>query len=134
MNYSIKSILLIDDDQDDKFFFARALREVESEIDLMTASDGKDALKKLEERIPDMILLDLNMPVMNGISFLKIRKRDKILREIPVVVYTDGLNVFDESEVMQLGAYGVIIKANDLKGTIRIITEIVKMSFIRMSA
>lgn len=134
MSYSIKSILLVDDDQDDKFFFAKALEEVESNTSLTTAADGAEALEKLKFTDPDIILLDLNMPGMNGVAFLKKIKNEKKLREIPVIIYTDGLSIFDESEALKLGAYTIILKPIDFKEAIKIITEILKMNFIRMSA
>lgn len=134
MNYSIKSILLVDDDQDDKYFFSKALSETGQEIHLATAANGAAALEKLQQFTPDIILLDLNMPVMNGISFLKHIKKDKQLKDIPVIIYTDGLSVFDEAEALKLGAYQVITKPLDLKGTIDVILGIIQMSFIRMSA
>jgi CheY-like chemotaxis protein len=134
MSYSIKSILLVDDDQDDKYFFSKALNETGEEINLATAANGADALEKLKQFIPDVILLDLSMPVMNGISFLKHIKKDKLLKDIPVIIYTDGLSVFDEAEALKLGAYQVITKPLDLKGTINVILGIIRMSFIRMSA
>lgn len=134
MNYSIKSILLVDDDQDDKYFFSKALSEIEQEIDLATAANGTEALGKLQRFNPDIILLDLNMPVMNGISFLKHIKKDKNLKDIPVIIYTNGLSVFDETEALKLGAYQVITKPLDLKGTRDVIMGIIQMSFIRMSA
>ncbi|MCE3280353.1 MAG: response regulator [Bacteroidetes bacterium] len=134
MSYSIKSILLVDDDQDDKYFFSKALNETGQEVQLATAANGAEALEKLQQFTPDVILLDLNMPVMNGVSFLKQIKKNKFLKDIPVIIYTDGLSIFDEAEALKLGAYQVITKPLDLKGTVNVIIEIIKMSFIRMSA
>jgi CheY-like chemotaxis protein len=134
MSYSIKSILLVDDDQDDKYFFSKALGETGEDVQLVTAANGAEALEKLQQFIPDVILLDLNMPVMNGVSFLKQIKKNKFLKDIPVIIYTDGLSIFDEAEALKLGAYQVITKPLDLKGTVNVIFEIIKMSFIRMSA
>jgi CheY-like chemotaxis protein len=133
-NYSIKSILLVDDDQDDKYFFAKALGEAGPDVALTTAIDGANALEKLQFMNPDVILLDLNMPGMNGVTFLKTIKKDKLLRDIPIIIYTDGLSVFDENEALKLGAYCVMIKAIDFKGTVTAISEILRMNFIRMSA
>jgi CheY-like chemotaxis protein len=134
MSYSIKSILLVDDDQDDKFFFAKALGQLDTDTQLSTACDGADALEKLKFSNPDVILLDLNMPVMNGVAFLKKIKSEKSLRDIPVIIYTDGVSVFDENEALKLGAYTIILKPIDFKGAVDIISGILQMSFIRMSA
>ena len=136
MSYSIKSILLVDDDQDDKYFFAKALDKLETseDVQLSTACDGADALEKLKFCNPDVILLDLNMPVMNGVAFLKKIKSEKSLKDIPVIIYTDGVSVFDEAEALKLGAYTIILKPIDFKGAVDIISGILQMSFIRMSA
>ncbi|HEX8517216.1 MAG TPA: response regulator [Bacteroidia bacterium] len=134
MSYSIKSILLVDDDQDDKYFFSKALGEIEHEVELTTARHGEEALEKLKTEQPDIILLDLNMPVMNGIAFLKSIKKNKNLKDIPVIIYTDGLSIFDENEAIKLGAYEVLMKPIDFKSTVAVITDILQKSFIRMSA
>src|SRR3954471_23757949 len=104
MNSSINSILLIDDDQDDKFFFHTALQEVNENVQLYTAENGVDALDKLKFVKPDLILLDLVMPRMNGVVFLKMLKRNKYLSDIPVVIYTTDLSIFQENELYSLGA------------------------------
>ena len=135
MNYAtIKSILLVDDDQDDKYFFAKALEEQEMNIELKTATDGADAFEKLNENIPDLILLDLNMPKMNGMAFLKLIKKIKHLKDIPVIIYTTHTSVFDEIKTKQLGAYGVFIKPAEFQKTVDTISEILQMNFVRMSA
>jgi CheY-like chemotaxis protein len=134
MSYSIKQILLVDDDQDDKYFFSKALSESGKEINLVTASNGKEAIEKISFAMPDLVLLDLNMPVMNGIAFLRQIKKDKLMRDLPVIIYTDGLSIFDENEALELGAYQVIMKPSNLAGTVDVINGLTKMSFIRMSA
>lgn len=134
MNHSTKSILLVDDDQDDKYFFYKALQTVDETVELSTAFDGRDALEKLQFNMPDLILLDLNMPRMNGLMFLKEIKKNKMLKDIPVIVYTTFVSVFDENEVLKYGAYRVYIKPSDYNETINVITEILQMNFIRMTA
>jgi CheY-like chemotaxis protein len=130
----IESILLVDDDLDDKYFFSMALDEVNERITLFTASDGKEALEKLQFIRPDVILLDMVMPGMNGASFLKAIKRDRTLSDIPVIIYTTSLSIFDESEMLKLGAYHVYIKPVSLPDTIAIIKEIVEPHEVKTSA
>jgi CheY-like chemotaxis protein len=135
MSYSsTKSIMLVDDDQDDKYFFYKAMQEVDDSVALYSACDGVDAMEKLQFIMPDLILLDLTMPRMNGITFLKERKKDKRLRSIPVIVYTSDLSLFDENEVMKLGAYQVIVKPAEYRSTVQTIASILETRFIRMSA
>lgn len=134
MSYSkIKSILLVDDDQDDLYFFSKALEKFDVEIDLITAIDGILAIEKLESKIPDVILLDLNMPRMNGMAFLRFIKKAKHLKNVPVIIYTTRINIFDETEALKLGAYAVFIKPAEFYKTVETISEILGMNFIRMT-
>jgi CheY-like chemotaxis protein len=134
MKEQIEHLMLIDDDQDDKYFFATALGEVDPNIKLYTAAEGGDAFEKLKEFTPDLILLDLVMPGINGITFLKLIRKDKRLSKIPVVVYTSDLSIFDEKEVLKLGADKVVIKANDFQGTVENISALLKISPLKQSA
>ncbi|MBA3971826.1 MAG: response regulator [Bacteroidetes bacterium] len=133
-HYTIKSILLVDDDRDDIYFFSKALEEFETNIELATAGDGFEAFEKLQMSVPDVILLDLNMPRMNGMAFLKAIKKIKNLKGIPVIIYTNNVSVFDEAELLKLGAYAVFTKPDDFDKTVSTISELLQMSFIRMSA
>ena len=78
-----------------------------------TATDGKAALEILNDRRkPDLILLDINMPEMDGIEFLRILKGNDKLKRIPVVLVTGVIQVEKISEGLDLGAVGYIEKAN----------------------
>jgi CheY-like chemotaxis protein len=134
MNSGIKSILLIDDDQDDKYFFATALEEVDQEVVLHTAGDGIEGLARLEILRPDLIMADLIMPRMNGLAFLKELSRKKNLKHIPVVIYTANLSIFDEQELKKLGAGHVYIKPVDYDSTVSRIREILNTEVYLKSA
>jgi len=134
MNYSaIKSILLVDDDRDDIYFFSKALEVCETELTLLTAGNGLEAFERLKEHLPDVILLDLNMPKMNGITFLQAIKKMKHLRDIPVIIYTSQMNIFDEAHLLELGAYAVFKKPEELDKTVKTIKGLLRMNFIRMA-
>jgi CheY-like chemotaxis protein len=134
MNKQIQHILLVDDDQDDRYFFATALEEVDPSVRLSTAAEGGEAYEKLSRIKPDLILLDLVMPGINGVTFLKLVKRDPALAGIPVVVYTSDLSIFEEQDVTALGAAKVIIKANDFGGTVEHIAGLLNISQLKQSA
>ena len=74
--------------------------------------DGQDALNILEESKPDLILLDINMPKLDGIEFLKRVKADDKLRGIPIILITGVIQVEKVSKCLDLGAVGYIEKAN----------------------
>jgi DNA-binding response OmpR family regulator len=85
---------------------------------LVHTPNGKEAFEYLtgegNER-PCIILLDLNMPKMNGVELLKIIKADDVLKKIPVVVLTTSRDTEDKFETFELGAAGYIVKPADYK-------------------
>ena len=102
---SKRPILLVEDDKVDAMTVKRALDEIKVVNRLDIAGNGEEALSK-----PCVILLDLNMPKMNGIEFLKIAKKDKRLRRIPVVVLTTSEEEQDRVNSFDLGVAGYMIK------------------------
>jgi CheY-like chemotaxis protein len=131
---TLRSILLVDDDKDDQYFFYKALEEVDSSVDLYAAGDGNEAFEKLRFLRPDLILLDLVMPGMNGVTFLKTIKQQKALSNIPVVVYTTDLSIFREKELLSLGAEKIIYKPEQFTNTVNIIQDLLKMPQMLQSA
>jgi len=107
-----KILFLVDDDPDDKDIFQEALKVIDKNIVCYTASDGKDALNKLREALflPDVVFLDLNMPVMNGKDCLRELKEDKDLKHIPVVVYSTSAAEKEKTNCLKLGAVHFISK------------------------
>jgi CheY-like chemotaxis protein len=108
-----RPILLVEDDDIDAMTTQRALDELKVVNKLIHTVDGEDALKYLREgdnRQPCVILLDLNMPRMNGFEFLKVVKADAVLRKIPVVVLTTSDAEEGIVESYNLGVAGYIVK------------------------
>jgi CheY-like chemotaxis protein len=101
-----KICLLVDDDPDDQEVFLTALSDVSSTALCLVAPDGDRALEILhnQETIPDYIFLDLNMPRMNGFEFLAAMKKSKVLRDIPVIVYSTTSQQGQIDQVRKLGA------------------------------
>jgi len=122
-----KPILLVEDDSIDAMTVKRALQDLNVTNPLVHKGNGEEALEYLRNpnsTEPCLILLDLNMPKMNGIEFLKIIKSDDTLREIPVVVLTTSDEQRDIVESFQLCVAGYMLKAVDYKKfveTIRVI-------------
>lgn len=108
------SILLIEDDELDIISVQRSLKKLESEYELHTAYNGIEALEMLRDSklalSPDVILLDLNMPKMNGIEFLKSLRADKQLKDTRVFVMTTSSESADRDAAENLGISGFIIK------------------------
>ncbi len=108
--------MIIDDDEDDRFAFTSALKEMLSSTECMEADSGDKALLQLRESeiLPDFIFLDINMPRMNGYDCLKELKGDKKLQNIPVIMYSTSLTEQSIKEFRTLGASSYLIKPNDL--------------------
>jgi CheY-like chemotaxis protein len=105
-------VLIIDDDEDDRFFMELAFRTDSPYTQLRLASGGKQALNLLKtvQPLPDVILLDLNMPGMNGFDVLVQLKESTAYRSIPVVILTTSNDSTDRGRAHQLGATEFITK------------------------
>ena len=118
-------LLLIEDSPSDVRLTAEVLREVSPAIHLTTASDGTAALNLLAERHrqkqapPDLILLDLNLPLMHGHEVLERIKTTAGMRHIPIVVLTTSRAEQDALRCYELGANALINKPVDLNGFVR---------------
>lgn len=114
------AILLVDDDQVDIMTVQRAFKRNNILDPLFVVGNGREALEFLKHQgqyadpekfpRPGIILLDLNMPVMNGIELLKVIKIDESLKKIPVIVLTTSKEENDRVESFNLSVAGYIIK------------------------
>lgn len=106
------NILFIEDDAIEGIRLNRALVSLNQKHRLIEVSNGLDALNylKSENNLPDIILLDLNMPKLNGLEFLKILKTDQFLKIIPTIVFTTSNNGKDITECYKVGIAGYILK------------------------
>ncbi|OEU61676.1 MAG: two-component system response regulator [Desulfobacterales bacterium PC51MH44] len=113
---SSNPILLVEDDDVDVMTVKRALKDLDIKNQLVCTANGEDALEYLKNngnKKPCIILLDLNMPKMNGIEFLQIVKADDTLKEIPVIVLTTSSQQQDIAESFKLSVAGYIVKSVD---------------------
>lgn len=120
-------ILLIEDDEVDLMTVERALHEIHITNPLQIARNGEDALAMLQDpgnKRPGIILLDLNMPRMNGVEFLRAVKSDAELRRMPVVVLTSSREEQDRVESFNLGVAGYMIKPVDYRQFVEVVRTI----------
>ncbi|ADE13052.1 response regulator [Sideroxydans lithotrophicus] len=118
MRTADKPILLVEDDQVDVMTVIRALGEIRVTNPIVNRENGEEALKYLRDpgsERPCIILLDLNMPIMNGIEFLQIVKQDENLKRIPVVVLTTSEEQQDKIRSFDLGVAGYMAKPVDYR-------------------
>lgn len=124
---SEKPILLVEDDAIDRMTVERALREIRVTNTLEMVGNGEEALEFLRDPAreqPGIILLDLNMPKMNGIEFLKFVKADESLRRIPVVVLTTSKDEQDRVDSFNLGVAGYMVKPVDYMQFVEVVKAI----------
>jgi CheY-like chemotaxis protein len=108
-----KPILLVEDDRVDVMAVKRSINELDIRNPLVVKSNGEEGLIYLNDEqnpLPAMILLDINMPKMNGIEFLRVIKQLERLRRLPVIVLTTSQEDQDRFESFDLGASGYMLK------------------------
>lgn len=126
----VSSVLLIDDDEDDRYFFLEALTSAHPEIKCTTAVNGQDGLEALTAQLvrPDVIFLDLNMPLMNGQQFLHEIKSHSNLTGIPIVILSTSSDQAIINEAMNLGAKAFITKPDKLSAWEKTLSDFLKHS------
>lgn len=120
-------ILLVEDDIIDQMAVKRAFKELKITNKLFIANNGEEALEFLRDKnkqLPGFILLDLNMPKMNGLEFLDVVKKDADLKKIPIVVLTTSMEENDRIESFSLSVAGYIIKPVDYHNFIEAVKAI----------
>ncbi|MEP6738143.1 MAG: response regulator [Chryseolinea sp.] len=107
-----RNIILIDDDEDDQEIFSTAVKQISHSIIYTFFFDASEALKALAkmEVAPDVIFLDLNIPVMNGQQFLELIKKNVGLKHIPVIIFTTSSDANTIRTTKELGAHDFITK------------------------
>ncbi|WP_301922697.1 response regulator [Ferruginibacter sp.] len=114
MTKTIEYILMVDDDEDDQMLFKEALKQVNGLVKCEVAFNGAEALEKLKiNPVPDIIFLDLNMPVMNGFECLRAIKKDQFLKDIPVIIFTTANDNVTIERSRKLGATAFFHKPID---------------------
>jgi CheY-like chemotaxis protein len=120
-------ILLVEDDTVDAMTVKRALRDLKVSNPVAHVTNGEEALDYLQDVTkpkPCLILLDINMPKMNGIELLNVLKADSSLHKIPVVMLTTSTNDRDIIQSFHLSAAGYMIKPVDYKQFVETIRTI----------
>jgi len=110
---SINRVLWADDDKEDIFLFSSTLKELQVKIDCHFLPNGKELISFIATSgAPKLIILDLNMPLMDGHETLKFLKSSETYAHIPVVIFTTSHNAKDMNECKALGAEDYFIKPN----------------------
>jgi CheY-like chemotaxis protein len=121
------NFLIADDDADDANLFCEALSQIDPVTKCFIAENGREVLELLSGGInnPDIIFLDINMPIMNGWECLKRLKEDTTFKNIPVVMYSTSSAKKDVEKAYGLGALIFLSKPEDFRELCKILQVIV---------
>jgi CheY-like chemotaxis protein len=129
------SIIITDDDKDDQEFLITAIKQVDPGCEIRTSNDGLQLLDILLKRnefrnsdqpLPDLIILDLNMPIMDGYEVLKQVKSTDELKNIPIFILTTSTNEYDHTKSIAYGAKNFYSKPMIASGLVLIVRSIFK--------
>lgn len=120
------TVLIIDDDEDDRFFMQSAFEADSSTTQVQSAADGQAGLDWLSatDALPDVVLLDLNMPGLTGFEVLEQLKQSSRWRAMPIVILTTSDSSTDQEQALQLGAIQFITKPTTHQGLAAIAEQI----------
>ncbi len=121
----LTTLLMVDDDQDDQEFFKLALGTIRDEITLTTAGNGQEAFDLLRNGAftPDLIFVDMNMPLMNGFAFLEKIKATPYLKDIPVIMFSTSDEKHEIAKAKSLGAADFVTKPARFNELCRLLQE-----------
>jgi CheY-like chemotaxis protein len=122
-----KNLLLIDDDEDDQEIFLTALEKVNQSIHCIALDSAVEAMQKLEngQINPDLIFLDLNMPIMNGQQFLVEIKKEESLKNIPVIILSTSSHKATIELTKELGAIDFFSKPDKFEDYISLLSSVI---------
>jgi CheY-like chemotaxis protein len=124
------TLLYIDDDAEDIEFFCDAIKNIHPTYLCLVAQNAKDGLHILETLIPDVIFLDINMPVMNGKEALRAIRSQKNLASVPVCMLSTTTNSNEINMCRELGANECIVKPNSFAELCNTLKSFFQMNFL----
>lgn len=128
-------VLLADDDEDDQHLFEEALKHTPLTTELSTVENGKELMDTLHDSSipnPDVIFLDINMPVKNGKECLKEIKSDEDLKDIPCVMYSTSSSEKDIKDTFEAGANLYVSKPNSFNKMVLVLTLILTLKWKKL--
>jgi two-component system chemotaxis response regulator CheY len=118
--------LIVEDSPTMRQLIVFALKRI-PELEIVEASDGVDALKKLPGQKTDLVLTDINMPIMDGLKLVSLMKSNPLYKEIPVVIITTEGAAEDRDKGLALGARAYIPKPIQTNNLLKVVREILAL-------
>jgi len=132
MPLTIMNIVLADDDADDRFLFDDAISEIDVKTKLSLFNDGKalmDYLLLPDTILPEIVFLDLNMPIKNGMQCLQEIRANEKLKELCVAIYSTSSSEEDIENTFVNGANVYINKPNSFSALKKVIAKVLKINW-----
>jgi CheY-like chemotaxis protein len=98
-----KIVLLVEDDEDNRDLMSFVMSRSQLDVELLIAENGKEALDIAFSRKPDLILMDMQMPVMDGWTAVPLLKADERTKDIPIIAFTAQAKPEDRAKTKALG-------------------------------
>ena len=113
-------IFLVDDDTEDQEFFIDALSATGESVELSIFDSGTQLFDAISNTVkkPDMIYIDLHMPLMDGEECLKVLRKDDSLKAVPVIIYSTALDLDKIGELFSMGANRYLRKPNSFNSLV----------------
>lgn len=128
------SIALVDDDADDRQLFDEALADIIEHYELKSFKDGRLFLEFLNDKqnrnpLPDLVFLDINMPILDGLETLEIIRTQMRIVDVPVVIYSTSCIARDVEKALSAGANLYLTKPTCFKKLKETLLKIIQTNF-----
>ena len=127
-----QTVHIADDDEDDRMLIKEALEEVNPNVTVVEASDGRELIENVnndDDNSNSVVLLDMNMPRMNGIETIKELKSTPELADLPAIMLSTSSNPDLKRKALEAGADDFIVKPNNFKALLDIARNILVRFF-----
>jgi len=125
----IKHIFFAEDDEDDQFIFCQLINEINPGIKVDLISNGLELMNLLSHFSPDLLFLDLNMPIKNGLECLVAIRGNPALAHLPVIVFSATTRHANIQAAYEVGAHLFVIKSNTFDDAAASLRSILKLNW-----
>jgi CheY-like chemotaxis protein len=123
-----RTIFLADDDADDRFLIKEATKEIDPNVNFVEAENGSELIEKIESNEtpdPSLIVVDMNMPVMNGLEAVEAIRSNPALEEVPTVMLSTSNDPELANKAIKSGVNEVLVKPSTFKGLLEVVRRII---------